>query len=236
MKGFVLSLVSAAFLAHPAFGCGCQLSLPVCNAVASSNVIFIGTVESISPSFLSNWNLTRRPSLNQLNQANERYTAERSAENLGALKDIFRKTFPDLPEEQSDRLAKAGSQQALVDLFSAVLGHGKRVRFHVRTVFRNGDDDDPKDQAKDKGKDDDDANQTFDAWTPFGDCGYEFQTGETYLVYAGSDEETNIMETDSCMRTRRLSDAGADLAYLYFYKDRKNPSARLEGFTTFDLL
>ena len=44
------------------------------------------------------------------------------------------------------------------------------------------------------------------------------------------------METDSCTRTRRLSDAGSDLAYLYFYKERKASSSRLEGFTTFDTL
>ena len=78
--------------------------------------------------------------------------------------------------------------------------------------------------------------QFFDVWTPFGDCGFDFQAGETYLVYADSDEDTNIMETDSCTRTRRLSDAGGDLAYLYFYKERKAASGRLEGFTTFDTL
>jgi hypothetical protein len=156
--------------------------------------------------------------------------SDQSPQNLATLKDVFRKTFPDLPDDQRSRLDKAGSQKSLVDLFSAVLGHGKRVRFRVGTVFRNGDDDDQKD------KDDDAKDQVFDVWTPFGDCGFDFQTGETYLVYADSDEDTNIMETDSCTRTRRLSDAGADLAYLYFYKERKAASGHLDGFTTFDPL
>jgi hypothetical protein len=224
MKGaFLCSLI---LLARPAFPCGCQGTVPVCNEVAYSNAVFIGTVESISPTFLSDWSLSRRPSLQQLNQAHERFLTDHSPQNLAALKDVFRKTFPDLPEDQRGRLDKADSQKSLVDLFSAVLGHGKRVRFHVSTVFRNGDDDD-NDDAKD---------QVFDVWTPFGDCGFDFQTGETYLVYADSDEDTNIMETDNCTRTRRLSDAGSDLAYLYFYKERKAASGRLEGFTTFDTL
>ncbi|MGA3017019.1 MAG: carboxypeptidase-like regulatory domain-containing protein [Bryobacteraceae bacterium] len=244
MKGAFLC--SLALLARPVFPCGCQSTVPVCNEVAYSSAVFIGTVESISPIFLEDWSLSRRPSLQQLNLANERFLSDRSPQNLATLKDIFRRTFPDLPEEQRGRLDKADSQKSLVDLFSAVLGHGKRVRFRVSTVFRNGDDDHgqkAKDKEKDAGKDakakddDDDAkDQVFDVWTPFGDCGFDFQTGETYLVYADSDEDTNIMETDSCTRTRRLSDAGGDLAYLYFYKERKAASARLEGFTTFDTL
>ena len=31
----------------------------------------------------------------------------------------------------------------------------------------------------------------FEVWTPFGECGVSFQTGETYLVYASDDEETS---------------------------------------------
>jgi hypothetical protein len=220
-------LCSLALLARPAFPCGCQVTVPVCNEVAYSNAVFIGTVESISPTFLSDWSLSRRPSLEQLNQANERFLFDRSPQNLATLKEVFRKTFPDLPEDQRGRLDKADSQKSLVDLFSAVLGHGKRVRFRVGAIFRNGDDKDDDDDAKD---------QVFDVWTPFGDCGFDFQPGETYLVYADSDEDTNIMETDSCTRTRRLSDAGPDLAYLYFYKEHKAASGRLEGFTTFDAL
>ncbi len=36
------------------------------------------------------------------------------------------------------------------------------------------------------------------------------------------------------MRTKRLSDAGDDLAYLYFYKNQPEASSRLEGFATSD--
>lgn len=46
-----------------------------------------------------------------------------------------------------------------------------------------------------------------------GDCGYRFEIGERYLVYAyGSDAMT--LETNICQRTRKLADAGEDLKLL----------------------
>ena len=242
-RGWLCSLV---LLGCPAFACNCPPAVSVCDAVAHTNVVFIGAVESITPKFLSDYNLSRRPELQQLNQANESYLAAPSPHNLAALKDVFRQAFPDLQDDQRERLDKATTQKSLVDLFYAVLGHEKRVRFRVSTVFRNGgdDDDDPKPAGKGKAKaapkpakdDDDFKNKVVDVWTPFGDCGYDFQIGETYLVYADSDEDTSVVETDRCMRTRRVSDAGADLAYLFFYKERKEASGRVEGFATFDPL
>lgn len=254
-----LGLGAFLLLGSPAFACNCPLNAPVCNAVAFSNIVLIGTVESISPMFLSDYNVSRRPELAAIDQANERYLADRSAENLAALKNAFRGAFPDLQPDQRDRLDKAASQKAIVDLFYAVLGREKRIRLHVATVFRNaGDDDDdqPKPQppsgkakpqngskAKAKpepepAKKDDENNklQEMDIWTPFGDCGYDFQVGETYLVYASSDEDTSVVETDRCSRTRRLTDAGADLAYLFFYKEHKEAAGRVEGFATYDPL
>jgi len=74
-----------------------------------------------------------------------------------------------------------------------------------------------------------------DVWTSFDDCGIDFQVGETYLVFADDDEESGKIETDRCSRTRRLTDAGADLAYLFFYRDNDD-AGRLEGFVTSDPL
>ena len=239
------AVVFLVLLAVPVLGCDCHLRQTVCAEVNSPGVIFIGTVETTAPRFTSRWNPMPRPNMQQLNQANERYLADRTPANFDALKDSFRKLFPNLPDEERKQLDHATAHSAIVTLFSSVLAHGQLIHFKVRTVFRNDDDDDDKKAAKaqsgSKSKaevDDDDvkAPESFDIWTPFGDCGVDFQTGETYLVYAASDEETNILETDSCTRTRRLTDAGDDLAYLYFFKDHKNPAGRLEGFATFDTL
>ena len=257
-------LVLPVLALRPAAACGCKAAPPVCDAVSFSDTIFIGTVISVSPAFLDDWSLARRPSLAELNRANDKYLNDHSAASLAALKEVFRKTFPDLAEDQRADLDKASSQKDLVGLFSAVLGHGKQVRFRVRTIYRHGDDDDDKQpavippgiQANKKGDDDDQPkhrfvgpiapagkpddddtkDQTWGVWTPFGDCGYDFQVGETYLVYADNDEDTNILSTDTCSRTRRLSDAGSDLAYLYFYKEQKDAAGHVEGFTTLDTL
>jgi hypothetical protein len=44
------------------------------------------------------------------------------------------------------------------------------------------------------------------------------------------------MSTGACTRTRRLTDAGDDLAYLYFFKNYADNAGRVEGFVTSDLL
>lgn len=46
-----------------------------------------------------------------------------------------------------------------------------------------------------------------------GDCGYNFEVGQRYLVYAYGSDETRL-ETNICQRTRRLADAGEDLRLL----------------------
>ena len=210
-----------------AFACKCQMTLSVCNEVAATDIIFVGTVEAIEPSFLDSWNAGQRAALDLLNQESARAQFDRSPAAFAKLRDAYLKVFPDLPADHKKRLAAATSPDQLAELFYWILDHGKRVRLRVKTVFRGeiGDDDDDKTPAK-----------TVEVWTAFGDCGITFQTGETYLVYADDDEESNIMTTGACTRTRRLTDAGDDLAYLYFFKNYADNAGRVEGFVTGDLL
>ena len=205
--------------------CQCQLTLPVCSQVASNDYVFVGTVEKIEPTFLDSWNAGQREALDLLNQESARAVADRSPAAFAKLRDAYLKVFPDLPEEHRKRISAATSPDQLADLFYWILDHGKRVRLRVRTMFRGEDKDDDEDHSK-----------FIELWTAFGDCGINFQKGETYLVYADDDEETRIIATGSCTRTKRLTDAGDDLAYLYFYKNSPDISGRLEGFVTADLL
>jgi 5-hydroxyisourate hydrolase-like protein (transthyretin family) len=46
-----------------------------------------------------------------------------------------------------------------------------------------------------------------------GDCGYGFQNGETYLVYARRGEKDTRLYTSICTRTRLLTEAAEDLDY-----------------------
>ena len=207
-----------------AWGCKCQLTASACNEAASSDVIFIGTVEAIEPNFLDAWNAGQRAALAALNEEYGRVQKDHSAASFAKLRDAYLKAFPDLPEEHKKRLSAAKSTDELAGLFYWILDHGKRIRLRVKTVFRGED------------LDDDDDGSTVEVWTAFGDCGFPFQVGETYLVYADDDEESDVMTTGACTRTRRLSDAGDDLAYLYFFKNLGDSAGRLEGFVTTDLL
>lgn len=215
------------FFPVAALACKCQMTMSVCNEVAATDIIFVGTVEAIEPSFLDSWNAGQRAALDLLNQESARAQADHSPAAFAKLRDAYLKIFPDLPPDHKKRLAEATSPEQLADLFYWILDHGKRVRLRVKTVFRGeiGDDDDDDAPAK-----------TVEVWTSFGDCGINFQTGETYLVYADDDEESDIMTTGACTRTRRLTDAGDDLAYLYFYKNYADNAGRVEGFVTGDLL
>jgi hypothetical protein len=188
-RALLVSLLSIP-TALPA--CQCLLTLSACHEVAMADRVFIGTVESVEPSFLNRWNRSKSSSLPLSQQ-------------LAGM---------DLPESYKRQLAAAKTDDDMARLFYAVVAQGRRVRFKVKTTFR--------------------GEESVEVWTDSGDCGYDFQVGETYLVYADEDEESGRINTSVCYRNRRLSDAGDDLAYLFFYGNGGDESARLEGFVTAD--
>ena len=181
--------------------CQCLLTLSACHEAAVADRVFIGTVESVEPSFLNRWNPSKSPPLPLRQQ-------------LASM---------DLPEYYKRRLAAAKTEDDIAKLFYSVVAQGRRVRFQVKTTFRG-----------EKEKDDSDDQKSLEVWTDSGDCGYDFQVGETYLVYADEDEETDRIDTSVCYRNRRLSDAGDDLTYLFFFQNGGDESSRLEGFVTAD--
>ncbi len=228
----VICFLSVTF-SQAVASCQCQTSFSACNEVAGSDVVFIGTVQSIDPPSLNLWTLPNPSSVRALNDAYTDARLHPSAAALTRLKDTYLKEFPELAVPATRDMQDAKTRDDVTSLFYSVLDRGMRIRFKVKTLFKRGDDDDsPKKDAK-EAADSKEAEESLEVWTPFGDCGYDFQTGETYLVYASDDDEgSKLLATGKCTRTRRLSDAGEDLAYLYFYKDHPEESARLEGFTT----
>jgi hypothetical protein len=185
-------LVSLLWIPTTLPACQCLLTLSACNEVALADRVFIGTVESVEPSFLNRWNPSKSSSLPLSQQ-------------LAGM---------DLPDYYKRRLAAAKTSDDIARLFDSIVAQGRRVRFKVKTTFR--------------------GEESVEVWTDSGDCGYDFQVGETYLVYADEDEESGRINTSVCYRNRRLSDAGDDLAYLFFYRNGGDESARLEGFVTAD--
>ena len=217
--------------------CDCTAGFTICNSVSVSNLVFIGTVESIDPILLSRWDKTRRASLATFNAVFADALERPSPAVLGEVKESFLKLFPNLADYKKNQLEAFKTVLEVAALFQSEVGKGMTVTFRVKTLFKYEDDDDRKAKRPAEKKDDVDDKEepkAFEVRTPFGDCGNDFQIGETYLVYANEEEGADRLFTHGCSRTRRLSDAGEDLAYLFFYKDNHSESSRLEGFATTD--
>jgi hypothetical protein len=203
--------------------CECEAPFSACKEARVSDVVFIGTVELIEPIFLNRWNGTNQSAMRSLNDAYIDAQEHPSAATLHQVKDKYLALFPSLDEREKKLVLAADSVQQMESLLYSALDRGMRVHLKVKTLFKQGDDDDQKK-----------ISEFLDVWTTSGDCGYDFQIGETYLVYANDEEGAAYLFTSTCMRTKRLSEAGDDLAYLYFYKNQPEASSRLEGFAASD--
>lgn len=203
------TLFAASFLGA---ACPCVLHYGVCDEAKNSDVVFIGTAETVAPRFLDPYarnGASAPPEITTLQH-------DPSPEALTKLKDIYLKMFAGLPDNLLKLISISESQAQLQSAVEDLQSEGRVAHFRVGTVFKS----------------DDDAPKSLDVWTSSGECGIDFQVGETYLVYAIQDEDSGKLETGSCMRTRRLSEEKGDLAFLYFLKNDSVASTRLEGFVS----
>ena len=102
-----------------------------------------------------------------------------------------------LPKEAQARLRAVRNETELDNLTELYFGT-KPVTFQIKEIFRGTP---PPNQQ---------------VWTGYGsgDCGYDFQIGETYLVYAREDPQNGRMITSICTRTTPAAEAAEDLAYI----------------------
>ena len=214
----------AAFAPVPAWACKCLITYPVCQETAASDVVFIGVAESIQPKFLDYWRLpdAGRLPVDELARLHQ----EGTPAALEKLRTLYLDLAGDLSEPDRLQLVTAKSFRELEGVFNSITAGGVRTRFRIIKSYksRSGKDDDDEDAAK--------PPKEVVIWTAADDCGIHFQTGETYMVYADNDEETGRLRTSICYRTRRLSDAGQDLSYLFYYARGGVASTRLEGYVT----
>ncbi len=209
-----------------AAACPCLVQFGVCDEAKQSDVIFIGTVEAVYPPFLDPFK--RSDAASALPAAEiERLKADNSPEAFAKLKSVYQQMFAGLADSVRSRFADAKTRTALQSAFEEAQAEGRLARFRVRTFFKHSSDDDPTDDDKKESQP-----AFLDIATPTGDCGIDFQVGETYLVYASQDEGSERLDTSACMRTTRLSSEKGDLAYLYFLQNSPMESARLEGFVS----
>jgi hypothetical protein len=209
---FAAPLVNAA--------CPCIIRFGVCDEARQSQAVFVGTVESVSPPLLDPY--TRAAAMASVSSEETiRLQGNPSPEALARLKQIYLGLLTGIPDRSRQQISDAGTQGDLEKAFEEAQAQGRVAHIQVKTLYRLEDDDD-----------DDKAPKTLDIWTSAGDCGIDFQAGETYLVYALEDEDSGRLETSACMRTRRLSEEGGDLAFLYYLKNGGAASTRLEGFVS----
>jgi hypothetical protein len=199
-------------LPYSAPACKCAGSASVCTAVLTSDLVFIGTVESIEPSFIDPWDPSFQERLDE-NVSVEEFDGleqDQTPEGIAKIKKIYLDVFPDMPESYKRQFADAKTYEALEALWEYIINN-VRVHFKAKETFRGPNE------------------KSFDVWTDFG---IRFLKGETYLVYANQEEETKRFRAGGCSRTSRLSDAGDDLAYLFFLKNVGTESSRFYGFVT----
>jgi hypothetical protein len=198
-----------------------MIQFGVCDEARQSDAVFIGTVESIAPAFLDPYARAKAMAALPVGET-ARLQSDPSPEALAKLKKIYLDMFTGLPDFARTQIAQATTSKDLQNAFESAQSEGRVARFRVQTSYKN-DDDAPKTP---------DAPKTMDIWTGSGDCGIDFQVGETYLIYAIEDEDSGKLETSVCMRSRRLSDEKGDLGFLYFLDNSPKESTRLEGFVS----
>ena len=103
-------------LGRPALACKCLSSLSPCNQAGASDVVFIGTVESLDPVFLNRWNLLTQSSMTSLNEAYIDARQHPSGESIARLKNAYQKAFPDLAADQTSRLQDAKTAAGVASL------------------------------------------------------------------------------------------------------------------------
>jgi hypothetical protein len=192
-----------------------MIQFGVCDETRQSDAVFIGTVESVDPPFLDPY--ARANAMASLPAGETaRLQSDSSPEAFARLKKIYLDMFAGLPDFARAQISQANTRQDLQNAFESAQSEGRVARFRVKTRYKY----------------DDDAPETVDSWTGSGECGVDFQVGETYLVYAIEDEDSGRLETSICMRTRRLSEEKGDLGFLYFLQNAEKESTRLEGFVS----
>jgi len=207
--------------------CPCVIQFGVCDEARQSDAVFIGTVESVAPPFLDPFARAKAKASTSVGDI-ARLQVDPSPEAFEKLKKIYLDMFAGLPDSSRRPLVEAATPGELQTAFEAAESEGRVAHFSVRALYKlEADDDAPKTV-----KDDDDMPAFLDVWTGGGECGFDFQVGETYLVYALSDEDSGRLETSVCMRTRRLSEETGDLGFLYFLRNAAKESTRLEGFVS----
>ncbi len=105
-----LCLLLSVLCFWTASACECEASFGACKEVRASDLVFIGTVESIEPIFLNRWYGTNQSAMRSLNDAFIHAQEHPSAESLREVKDTYLAMFPDTDEREKKQVQTAGTR------------------------------------------------------------------------------------------------------------------------------
>jgi hypothetical protein len=211
-----------AIVSNHLWACGCLVKFSLCQEVAASSTVFVGKVDSIYPFYLDSANRLKAAEL--LGEVSLVHR-DPSPSSLERLKAIYSNMLGIVPDSAKANLERAASIEELDGVFDKIVAQGKQAFVSVRRNFRTPADDDKANDDVAIGA----TSQRVVVWSGVDDCGVDFQSGETYLIYASVDEQTGKLETSVCNRTRRLTDAAADLSYLFHVALGKDRNVRIDG-------
>jgi len=109
--------------------CQCEAAFGACKEVRLSDLVLIGTVESIQPIFLSRWYGANQSAMQSLNTAFIRAQEHPSADSLREVKDLYLAAFPQLDERQKKLVETADSLRQMTSFLDSSLNRGMRVHF-----------------------------------------------------------------------------------------------------------
>jgi hypothetical protein len=194
---FRLTIIFAAVLLpeYVAYACTCVRRGAACEVFQQTPLVFLGTVTDAGPSV---WNLSKEL-LPKLTPAQNKRLEDGEELSLEEAKAMWARM---LPKDARAKLKRVHGERELNELlakyYPVLVDRMRPVKFRVQEMFRG------------------ELSEIEQIWTGqgFGDCGYDFHVGESYLVYAHKDPETGRMTTGICTRTAPAADAIADLDYL----------------------
>src|SRR5579864_1000083 len=208
-----VALLAIGTVFSPSYACKCAGPVAVCAAFQDSDLVFTGRVESVEPDFDIRGFISGNSRVIEISKEEaEKLEKDDSPQALKRLKEFEAGM---VPQQYRARLSQASSRAELESLMKEIVENGKRTRFRVQEIYKGPKQD------------------TIDVWMDFSDCSLKLLPGETYLVYANRNKKGRF-EPEHCSRSNRLSDAGEDLAYLYFVRHGGAATGRLYGFVTND--
>ena len=197
--------------------CSCGAERPPCEEYWRADVVFVGTVTAMEPSWWNELDAVgarlfspqERQRLEQIEHSRDDVTEEegrflhekRKQQVIQAL----RVRLSSEGRKLADRAKSRGELHAILHKH---LRRDRGIQFAVTKVLRG-------DQAEEI---------EIKTGRGLGGCVYGFEMGREYLVYASSSEETSQLWTSRCTRTRLAAEATEDLDYV-----RSLPAGPLDG-------